>query len=208
MQNTIQHDSLSQPVYDRLKKMIQDGKLSPGQKLLQEKLAAELGVSRTPLLKAFQRLEHEMLVESIPRKGMYVKNISPEEMLYVYECREAVESMAIRLLIDRATDAEIAKLANIFSPFKKQNTIDIEAYRKADEKFHDMIILLSKNPVLKRMSKVSDIHKRVYKFGLVRPPEETMAEHISIVEAIKNRDAAAADRELRNHISLSKEKIT
>ena len=81
MQNVIQHNNLSRPVYERLKGMIANGMLSPGQKLIQEKLATEFGVSRTPLLKALQSLEHEMLVESIPRRGIYVRQISMQEMI-------------------------------------------------------------------------------------------------------------------------------
>jgi DNA-binding GntR family transcriptional regulator len=207
MQNPVQHDDLSKPVYDRLKEMIVNGTLSPGQKLIQEKLAAELGVSRTPLLKALQYLEHEMLVESLPRRGMYVKKISIAEMIQVYECREALECMAVRLVIERATDAEIRKLHKIFDPFVRAGEIDAEKYRRADEQFHDLVIDLAQNPVLKKMSRLSSIHQRVYLLGLLRPPEETLAEHQRIVNAIADRDVEAADREMRNHILLSKRQL-
>ena len=132
------------------------------QKLVQEKLASDLGMSRTPLLKALQNLEHEMLVESIPRKGIYVRQISIQEMIDVYDCREAIESMAVKLLIDRAEDKELEKLKVIFKPFVNANKIATGHYRRADERFHDMIIDLSRNPVLKKMSGISEIHKRVY----------------------------------------------
>lgn len=207
MQNIILQNDLSKPVYDRLKDMIEKGRLLPGQKLIQEKLAADLGVSRTPLLKALQNLEHEMLVESIPRKGMYVKQISIQEMIDVYDCREAVESMAVKLLIDRAEDNELEKLKAIFEPFENVDMIAVEPYRRADEKFHNMIIDLSQNPVLKKMSVLSDIHKRVYLFGLVRGPEDTLTEHANIVEAIIERDYTKADKEIRNHINLSQKKL-
>ena len=204
MQNIILHNDLSKPVYDRLKDMIEKGTLLPGQKLIQEKLAADLGVSRTPLMKALQNLEHEMLVKSIPRRGMYVRQISLQEMIDVYDCREAVESMAVKLLIDRAEDKEIEQLNEIFKPFTNMKKISTEQYRKADEIFHNMIIDLSRNPVLKKMSAVSDIHKRVYQFGLVRNPEETLIEHANIAEAISKRNYLQADKEIRNHINLSR----
>ncbi|MEQ8337760.1 MAG: GntR family transcriptional regulator [Cyclobacteriaceae bacterium] len=207
MRNIIQHNDLSQPVYERLKEMIANGSLPPGQKLIQEKLATELGVSRTPLLKALQTLEHEMLVESIPRRGVYVRQISTQEMIDVYDCREAVESMAIRLVIERASDIEVLKIKKVFEPFVNKVSIDMKKYRKADERFHDMIIDLSKNPVLKRMSQLSDIHKRVYQYGLIRPPEETLIEHMNIADALLKRDIELADRELRNHIGLSRHEL-
>lgn len=207
MQNHVQHDDLSKPVYERLKEMIGNGTLAPGQKLIQEKLAAELGVSRTPLLKALQYLEHEMLVESIPRRGMYVKKISIREMIQVYECREAVECMAVRLVIERASDSEILKLKNIFAPFQKSGEIDAEKYRRADERFHNLIIDLARNPILKKMSRLSNIHQRVYQLGLLRPPEETLVEHQQIVNAVSSRDVEAADREMRKHIMLSRRQL-
>lgn len=207
MSNIVQHDELSKPVYDRLKQMIEDGTLSPGQKLIQEKLASALGVSRTPLLKALQNLEHEMLVESIPRRGMYVKKISLPEMIQVYECREAVECMAIRLAIDRATEAEILNLKALFDPFLGVNKIDVKKYRRADEKFHDLIIDLSQNPILKKMYLLSNLPQRVYQLGLLRPPAETLVEHQQIITAISDRDVEAADRAMRNHITLSRKKL-
>ncbi len=77
----IEHVDLSLRVYDSLKGMILSGKLVPGQKIVQMKLAEEIGVSRTPLLKALQMLEHELLVESIPRRGMFVKAMKPQELI-------------------------------------------------------------------------------------------------------------------------------
>lgn len=204
MQKIIQHSDLSKPVYHELKNMIQDGRLLPGQKLIQEQLAVQLGVSRTPLLKALQHLEHEMLVKSIPRRGMYVREISVKEMIDVYDCREAVECLAVRLLIERSSDEDMAELLQIFGPFEGALTIDVDKYRKADERFHDLIIELSQNPVLKRMSGVGDVHKRVYQFGLIREPKETLAEHIKILTAISARNIDGAVCEIRNHIALSK----
>lgn len=204
MSKIVQHTDLSKPVYEILKKMIRSGELKPGQKLVQEQLAQQLGVSRTPLLKALQSLEHEMLVESIPRRGMYVKEVSLEEMIHVYECREAIEGMAVRLLISRATKNEIQKLAHLFDDFESTDAIDQEKYSQADERFHDMIIKLSKNPVLAKMSSVSQIHKRVYEFGLVRVPTDTLSDHKKIIAAILEHNADEAENQLRRHISQSK----
>jgi len=74
----MEHVELVDRLYLTVKQMILDQQLVPGQKLVQEKLATELGVSRSPLLKALQRLESELLVESFPRRGMYVKQLAPD----------------------------------------------------------------------------------------------------------------------------------
>ena len=97
----IQHSDLSIPVYEKLKEMILTNELKPGEKLLQEKLAVQLGVSRTPLLKAMQMLEFDFLVESIPRRGMFVKKLSVEDMREIYEVREGIESVAVSLVVNR-----------------------------------------------------------------------------------------------------------
>jgi DNA-binding GntR family transcriptional regulator len=107
-------------------------------------------------------------------------------------------------LIDRAEDIELTKLGSVFKPFTDYNMIAPDLYRKADEVFHDMIVELSRNPVLKKMSDLNHIHKRVYQFGLVRTPEETLPEHKNISDAIIRRDHKKADFEICNHIDLSR----
>lgn len=198
---------LSKPVYDHLKRMIQNGELQPGQKLVQEDLAKQLGVSRTPLLKALQSLEHEMLVESKPRRGMYVKELSINEMLDVYECRVGIECTAVQLATERSTQKEIQKLAAIFTIFENQQPINRTKYSKADEEFHDLLIDLAKNPVLKRMSSLASIHKRAYMYGLLRQPEETLPEHLEIIQHMLSKDVEKAVETMKRHISLSKEKL-
>lgn len=200
----ISQPDLSKPVYDHLKKMIQSGQLKPGLKLVQEDLAKQLGVSRTPLLKALQNLEHEMLVESKPRRGMFVKEVSLKEMIDVYDCREGIECTAVRLAIERSSTQELKKLRSIFEPFLSQDKIDFKKYTTADERFHNSIINQAKNPVLTRMSNLSTIQARVYDFGLIRKPEETLLEHLNIIEAVVSKDIALAVQAMRTHISLSK----
>ena len=89
--------TLTEPIYDSLKDMIRSKELQPGEKIVQEKIAEMLGVSRTPLMKALQKLEHENFLISIPHKGMYVRKVSLSEMIDLYYCRESIECMATRL---------------------------------------------------------------------------------------------------------------
>lgn len=197
---------MSKPIYDALKAMILNQELKPGEKLVQEKIAAMLGVSRTPLMKALQMLEHELLVESIPRRGMFVKKVSVKEMIDTYYCRESIECMAVRLATIRSTDKELKELAALFDPFvDKVEMIDSEAYTFADEKFHDSVIELSQNPILGKMSKLSHIHSQVYSIGLLRTPVETMDEHLLIINAMLARDAGTAEFEMQKHIQRSRE---
>lgn len=99
IQNIMSYD-LSQPIYLKLKEMISNGELKQGEKIAQEKIAEKLGVSRTPLMKALLALENEYLVESIPRRGIYLRSLD-QKNIDIYTCREAIEGMAARLLVDK-----------------------------------------------------------------------------------------------------------
>ena len=90
------HENLDQKAYSILKKMIIDRKLLPGDKIPQEKLARELGISRTPLVSAIKYLEHEKLVEAKPRRGYFVRFFSIQEMVSIFELREVLEGLAAR----------------------------------------------------------------------------------------------------------------
>ena len=72
----IQSENLDQKAYQIIKEMIEERKLMPGQKIPQEKLATDLGISRTPLISALKFLEHEKLVETKPRRGFFVRLFS------------------------------------------------------------------------------------------------------------------------------------
>jgi DNA-binding GntR family transcriptional regulator len=200
----IQHSDLSIPVYEKLKEMIISNDLKPGEKLLQEKLAARLGVSRTPLLKALQMLEYEFLVESIPRRGMVVKKLSVDEMCDIYDVREGIETVAVRLVTERISEKQLRQLGSIWRPFKNQESIDSDKYRKADDRFHALLLEYSNNRILQKIYSQSLVQFRVEQMGLMRTPQETIPEHLAIVDAIEKKDATRAVNELRNHLQKSK----
>ncbi|WP_372946966.1 GntR family transcriptional regulator [Mariniphaga sp.] len=200
----IQHSDLSIPVYNKLKEMIIDNELKPGEKLLQEKLAARLGVSRTPLLKAMQMLEYDFLVESIPRRGMFVKKLSTNEMRDIYDVREGIETVAVRLVAERRDEKQLRQLKNIWKPFENASSIEVEKYRKADDRFHALLLEFSGNKMLQKIYSHSLVQLRVEQMGLMRPPEETISEHLAILNAIEKGDTELAALELRNHLLKSK----
>jgi len=203
----IQHSDLSLPVYEELKEMILTNQLKPGEKLLQEKLAAQLGVSRTPLLKAMQMLEFDYLVESIPRRGMFVKKLTIQEMRDIYDVREGIEAVAVRLVIERATKKQISQLQNIWNPFVQQKEIDRKKYQKADDKFHALLLEFSGNKILEKTYRNSFLQARIVQMGIMRPPDETMPEHMDLVKAIAKRDIQTADDAIKKHLSRSKASI-
>ena len=110
----IQHQDLSYEIYKRLKSMILSNELSSGAKLKQEHIATLFGVSRMPLHRAFQMLENEMLIESIPRRGYFVTKVGIDQLIDSFECREALESMAARRAARNITKNELNYLKSLF----------------------------------------------------------------------------------------------
>jgi len=203
----IERTDLSFPVYEKLKSMILQNELKPGEKLLQEKLAQQLGVSRTPLLKAMQMLEFDFLVESIPRRGLYVKKLSVKELHDIYDVREGIECVAIRLTTQCITSERFNELQKIWSQFNSKKGIDLNEYTRADEKFHSLLLEYSENNILKKTYNLSLIQARILQTGLMRAPEETLSEHLAMIQAIKEGDYEKAEMEMKNHLRKSKEMI-
>ncbi|MBN2314299.1 MAG: GntR family transcriptional regulator [Sedimentisphaerales bacterium] len=184
----------------KVKAMILSQELMPGEKLFQEDLARRLGVSRTPLLRALERLEQEMLVERVPRRGLFVKKMKMTDMLDAFDCREALEGLAARLAAERITKEQVRELQSLFAPFRKNpRKANQQAYRIADQRFHQRIIELSDNRMLIQISTLGNVLSISYQQGLIRPPVETLPEHRAIIQAMARHDSALAEKLMREH---------
>ncbi len=203
----ITNEELGIKAYEKVKALIKSKKLKPGQKIVQEKLAKELGISRTPLRSGLQMLEAESLIESIPRRGVIVKEFSDEEILEIYDCRIAMESMAVRLFTSRASQTQIDGLYNLFNPFIDLAIIPLDDYQKADSVFHDTLIKQCGNRFLFNLFQKGNLLNCIDLIGLIRHPEETINEHLSIINAINDRDADKARQLIEEHLAITKQLI-
>ena len=203
-----EHENLDQKAYSILKDLIIERKLLPGKKIPQEKLARDLGISRTPLISALKFLEQEKLVESVPRRGFFVRLFSKEEMVYIFELREVLEGLAARRAASRITDSQIKKLDNFFQAFAKQKNIsNYKGYAREDRQFHNFVIDVGAKEFLKSILLTTNIISFSYQVlqteGLVRAPNDTIQEHLAVIEAIKDRDSEAAENLMRQHFKKS-----
>jgi DNA-binding GntR family transcriptional regulator len=156
-----------------------------------------------PLHKAFQMLENEMLVENLPRRGFYVTRIDNKQLIDAFECREALEGVAVRRATQIMTREEVAYLKSLFKPFTGKVKVDEKKYIEADQEFHNSILKFSRNEILKRFEVISNISFRTYRGGLIRTPAETLPEHLAIIEAIEKKDAELAEKLTREHSNKS-----
>lgn len=204
-----EYTNLDQKAYMVLKKMIIDRKLLPGEKFPQEKLAQEFGISRTPLINALKFLENEKLVTAIPRKGYFVREFTREEMISIFELREVLEGLSARRAAEVITNDQIAALHRFFENFRSESTIaNIKTYAGEDRRFHNFVTDIGAKEFLKSILETYNIISFSYQMasleeGLVRSPDETIKEHVAIIEAIADRDPVAAESAMRSHFSRS-----
>jgi DNA-binding GntR family transcriptional regulator len=206
------HENLDHKVYKTLKAMILGQKLSPGAKIHQEKLADDLGVSRTPVVNALKKLEQERLIVAVPRKGFYVRRFSPEEMIRIFELREVLEGLAARRAAVRITDGQLQKLRGFFKGIKvSDQDKDVERYAEEDRRFHNFLIEIGGDEILSGILEMYNLITSSYlvgfRGGLVRPPRETLSEHLAIIGAIRQPDAEKAEQAVRVHLRRSREKL-
>jgi DNA-binding GntR family transcriptional regulator len=199
-----EHENLDQQAYLILKNMIIDRKLLPGDKIRQEKLARELGISRTPLVSAIKYLEHEKLIEAKPRRGYFVRLFTMQEMVSIFELREVLEGLAARRAAHHITDPQINRLNKFFKQFDPSMDIsDYKAYSRQDRSFHNFVVDIAAKEFLKNVLQTYNIISFSYQVvsseGLVRRPSETIHEHLSVIRAISGRDSDAAENLMRLH---------
>jgi DNA-binding GntR family transcriptional regulator len=199
----IQHQDLSYEIYKRLKSMILANEFEPGSKLKQEYIAAMFGVSRMPLHRAFQMLENELLIESIPRRGFFVTKISIDQLIDAFECREALEGIAARRAAKNITKDQLEYLKLLFDKFIDVEEISIAEYLESDQEFHNMIMKISGNKILNRLELLGNNTIRTFRGGLLRPPKETLKEHLEIYRALANGDGDLAEKLVREHTHKS-----
>jgi DNA-binding GntR family transcriptional regulator len=166
-------------------------------------LARRLGVSRTPIRDALARLEHEGLVESVPRRGYFIVRKSREELVEIIKVWAALESMAARLITERASDDEIFSLRKIFATFENgELAAKLDEYSDANLAFHGRIIELARSTTLSKMADTLMIHVRSIRHRTISEDhrfERSMVDHSHIIEALEAREAELAERLVREH---------
>lgn len=200
-------DNLTTLAYRTIRSYIWDGKLDEGDRLTEEFLAQSLGISKSPIREALNRLESEGLIHIEPRKGAYLIQYTPDEVADLYEVREALEVHAVATAI---IDAELTrKLTESLSRMKEYfDANDKRRYIDEDVAFHSLIAESTRNQRLLKM--LENIQQQVWLFrrrtyDLTR--SMAMASHSNIVGALEAGDKKAAELLMRKHISGVKETL-
>lgn len=201
----MENKNKSEYIYTKIKDLVLSGEIAAGEKINQVELANRLGVSRTPVVKSLYRLTSEGLIENIPNKGFYIINYTLNELVDLLKIRQAFDRVLAENLVEGITDIEINVMYAMFEPFLNCRWTEnlITEYLDIDKDFHEYLIEICSNKWVEKIDSSFHIYGKVYRGGLIRPPQETLPEHLRIIKAIENQDFEAVVRELNEHIQTS-----
>ena len=197
---------LREVVFDSIRGAILSGALKPGERLMEVKMADKLGVSRTPIREAIRKLELEGLVVMVPRKGVYIADLSIKDIRDVLEIRIVMEELAARLAAERISDEDIEELMQAAKDFDEATkTDDIELLIRKDIEFHDKIFKATNNEKLVILT--NNLREQVQRYRIMflkktENKEQLTKEHYEIAEAIKERDSKKSAELAKKHIEL------
>jgi len=205
--------SLVDGAYRTMRAKILDNAWAPGHRALEQELALELGMSRTPVREALIRLAKEGLVEVVPRHGMRVLPVSAADMDEIYQLLGSLEATAAELVAQRKPVArDIAPLEAASRAMDAAlRADDLDAWAEADERFHRHLVELCGNRLLAAtVYNFWDRAHRARMFTLrLRPkPVHSTREHTDLVRAIRMGDAAAAREIHRAHRERGRRELT
>lgn len=199
--------SLSEIAYEAIKESLLKMDLTQvtDEEPLDERgLAERLGVSRTPLREAINRLVMEKFLKVVPRKGVYVVKKSKKEIIEILLVRSALEGMAARLATKHVTAKEIQRMKEIFSPFNKSNIKGhFLKYSDANIKFHELVLKTSQCGKLIELAGNLFDHIHWIRFRTIVYEDrftKMQREHLAIIEAIEKSDPDLSEKRMRAHI--------
>ena len=131
---------LADDVYEQILSAIVNGDIAPGERLIQEKIAAEINISRTPVREALLRLEQEGVLEATGRKGFSIRPISEEEVRQLYSAREAIEGYAARFVAEAKDPDQLAKIKSAVDAEKEADTSNVEVDFRVNRTIHRTIV--------------------------------------------------------------------
>ncbi len=202
---------LADNIAQELEELIFDGTFSDGDRLDEVKLAEKFGVSRTPLREAFQRLALSGLVDLIPRRGAFVRQPGPVELMEMFEVMAELEAVCGRLAAMRISEDALKDLTDANT--RCQQAVDAgdpDTYYLENERFHRIIYKQSGNSFLEQ--EASKLHRRLKPFRRQQlrfrgRMTQSMSEHQDIVRALEDGLADDTANALRSHVAVQGEKF-
>jgi DNA-binding GntR family transcriptional regulator len=206
----ISRSVLSAQVKDHLLQAILDGSYPPGARIVETRVARELGTSQAPVREALRDLEALGVVETTAFRGARVRRPTTAELLEAFVIRAELESLGARLAIPNLTDADLDDLEGLLAQMRAAaDTGDSHAEAAADAAFHARVIDLSGNPTLRRVWRTLEPYSRTF-ITLTVPGVDRRRvadEHQPILDALRQRDPALAVETYREHFAATSARL-
>ncbi len=213
MKKLVIHDSgtIRKKVYTYVRDRILAGEIAPQQRLIETKIAQEIGTSRTPVREALHNLEVEGLIESIPRVGYRVKFLNSAEVEEICAIRATIEGMAADWAMRKAPGKLVSELKkNIVQSEKIIAQGTVKAFVELDAQFHESIARLSGSPRLLELAQTLRRHMLRYRIESIYTPDNVRRAidgHKGILRAIEKADRGGVGQALNAHLEQSKKDI-
>ena len=206
-----QRRSLGQTAYDRLKHAIVRGDFPAGSHMIENRIAAALGISRTPVREAIHKLEREGLLKRLPTGGYFVVGLSRQDIEETFCIRSVLESYAARLATLRFQEKDLLSMEEKIEEY--QACLDgghLEELARINTEFHDLLYALSQSPKLIEM--INGLREPILRFRKILLNVGDMArrsneDHRMMMACIHRRDAEAVEKLVREHILRGQEVI-
>jgi DNA-binding GntR family transcriptional regulator len=195
-------------VYEHMREQILSGRIAPKERLVEAKIAQDIGTSRTPVREALHSLEMEGLIESIPRIGYVVKAISDREAVELWEIRCLIEELAARWAMEKAPGKLARELRKNIAKAEEQVTRgNLDVFVDLDGQFHEIIARLSGGRRLLELAQTLRRHALRYRIESIFLPDVALRAiegHKEILRAVEKGDDAGISLALKNHLEQSK----
>lgn len=197
-------------IYEQLKQMAVLYKIRPGERFNELELAERFNVSRTPIREALNRLVAENLLVFVPNRGFFIRELEGKEVFDLFELRRSIETTAVTLACERASDNDIKLLRRFWKQVMKNAArMSSSELVVKDEQFHLELAALSGNAEIGRV--LQGINARIHYVRWVDVDQrrnEAFTEHLEILDALAERDAARCATLTDTHIRWRMEEIT
>jgi DNA-binding GntR family transcriptional regulator len=195
--------NLREQIKDVILQRIVAGEYPPGARLVETRIAQELGVSQAPVREALRDLEQLGCIVHEPFRGCSVRAFSAEELLEAFPVRAALEALAARLAAERITEDELLRLAELLERMRgAARRGDAHDQSQANASFHATIVRAARNATLERQWSFLEPYSRTY-LTVSQPGLDLLAlseRHLPILEALRARDAEAAAEAMHQHL--------
>jgi DNA-binding GntR family transcriptional regulator len=201
--------SLKEFAYENIKNKIINCELKPGSAIEEKDFIEVLNISRTPIREALSQLANENLVDIIPRRGIFVTQITLDSLRSLFQFREVLEPFMVKIATHNIPEEKIESFHRFFQ--EQRNGIDkadYQSYAMKDDEFHLLISDYCNNiyAVTTFQMLFNQNHRiRVLSNSNGNRMHESIEEHLRILECIKRRDERAAEAAMRDHMVNAKE---